>query len=300
MKSKVFALPVGREIVFWDYSKQEYVAKTISKEYAMRLVEFTNQAIANWIDDAPEGLSPIYPPVIEEHEMHGKRFGDILNAELMGEGDKFGVYLLIDWLDSKWDDIQKDLSQHVSIGTLANYIDYRGRTYPAMINELSLVGSPRLKDIGRIQDTLSLRLVDAIPQTGVTMTQEEMLAMLDALLKRIEGLEAKDAEKDAKIMELEAKLPKDAEDAPEGDAAPEVEVELEDMPDAVKDEDEIVAMLSDKLIEKAKTRAMEQLKGMRLGDIPAGKTPAAKSQDKLAQAKAQGLTGMAAIKASLS
>ena len=296
MKSKVFALPIGREIVFWDYDKQEYVTRNISKEYAMRLVEYTNQAIANWIADAPEGLSPTYPPIIEEHEMEGKRFGDILQAELMGEGDKYGVYLLVDWLDSKWEDIQENKSQHVSIGTLANYVDYKGRNYPAIINELSLVGSPRLKDIGKIQDTLSLRLADAIPQVkGEEMDQAELLALLDAMLKRVEALEAAMAAFNEKMAKEEPEVEIEAEDKKHEDE----EVKAEDMP-ADEKEDEIVAQLADQMIKKAEKVAMEKLKGMRLGDAPAAKAPVAQTQDKLAAAKAKGLSGLDAIKASLS
>lgn len=284
MKSKVYSLPVGREIVFYDYEKEEYVTRTISKEYATRLVDFTNQAIAEWTKDAPQGLSVTYPPVIEEHNMKGKRLGDILGAELMGEGDKYGVYLLVDWLDEAWEGIQDGTSQHVSIGTLANYVDYKGRNFPAIINELSLVGSPRLKDIGKIQDHLSLRLVDAIPKQGDGMNMEEMLVLLDAMLKRVEALEAKIAEMEAAKVEAEVE-------------APEVEIEAEDM--QKEDEEEIVAQLADSMIKKAEKVAIEKLKGMRLGEVPAGKAPAQIKTDKLAAAKAQGLSGLEAIKASL-
>lgn len=292
MISKIFALPVGPEICFWDLDKDEYVVQTITQEYAERLVYFTNQAISNWSNDAPEGLSKILPPVLSEHKRDGKRFGDILHSELMGDGAKYGVYLTVDWLDSTWEDIQNDETQHVSIGTSGKYKDYKGRDYPVIINEVSITGDPRLKNIGKIQDTLSLRLVDVIPKTtGEDMSQEEMLALFDAMLKRVEALEASNAELKAMLEEKAKDEDPASEDAPKEDAA------LSE--DELKDEEEIVAMLSDSLIKKAQAKAVEKLKGMRLGEVPANQAPKIDTRSKLDQAKAKGLTGLAAIRESL-
>jgi len=297
MISKIFALPVGKEICFWDADKEEYVVRTITQDYASRLVEYTNQAILNWKMDTPEGLSVTYPPVLSEHKTDGKRFGAILLAELMGIGDTYGVYLDIDWIDSVWDQISNDETQHVSIGTLADYTDYKSRNYPVIISEVSITGNPRLKNIGKIQDTLSLRLVDAISKTkGVRMSQEEMLALLDAMLKRVEGLEASKAEQDAKLAELMAMM--DAE-APADEAPVDEDAEMSEDVLLEDEEDKIVAQLADKMIKRAEKVAIEKLKGMRLGEFPASQAPKKVSKDRLANAKSRGLSGMDAIRASL-
>ena len=123
------------------------------------------------------------------------------------------------------------------------------------------------------------------------MSQEEMLALFDAMLKRVEALEASNAELKAMLEEKAKDEDPASEDAPKEDAA------LSE--DELKDEEEIVAMLSDSLIKKAQAKAVEKLKGMRLGEVPANQAPKIDTRSKLDQAKAKGLTGLAAIRESL-
>jgi hypothetical protein len=295
----VFALPVEREIYFWDEAKGDYVSRYVSEKWARGLVDCTNRAIQAWREDAPEGLTPYYPPVRKDHEATAQRYGDIFEAKVEGEGDKRGVYLLVNWLDWIWDQIQSLGTQHVSIGTVAGYVDYKGRVYESLINELSITDTPRLKDIGTIQDTVSLRLIDVLPpnpnKQGESMDEQEMIALIDALLKRVEALEAAHAEMIAKMEVKEEAV--EVEDMEAGDMNPEEDIVAEDMYE--EKEEEIVAQLADKIYARAEKVALEKLKGMRLGDAPAGKAPQARKADKLAAAKAQGLTGLAAITASL-
>ena len=161
-ESWVFALPTEREIVVYSDEVEDYVSRFISEEWAAKLVDNTNVAIKSWETDAPENMTSFYPPLIKEHKPDGWRGGDILSAKIGGEGSRRGVYLQIRWRDDVWSNIENLTTQHISIGTTANYIDSRGRKFDTIIKELSLTEDPRLKDIGTIQDTISLKLADTI------------------------------------------------------------------------------------------------------------------------------------------
>lgn len=261
----VFALPVNREIFIWDESSEEYVAKYISEDWALDLVNNTNQAIHAWEQDAPEGMSTFYPPILREHTLEGWRGGDILQARLAGDGDARGVYINVNWGDGVWKNITNQETQHVSIGTAANYVDSHGRMFKNIIKELSITSDPRLKDIGTIQDTLELILSEgktnkALNEQEEVMTLEEMIETVAALTKRIEDAEAM-------LAELKADKELEKEDEPDP--------ELSDKPDEEeeKKEEELVAKLSDKIAD----RLMSKMgKNIRLSDIPSKPAPAKK------------------------
>lgn len=282
MRRWIFALPVNIEVWAWSTEAQDYLPRLVTEAEAAAYVTETQRALAHWRAVAPSGLTPYRPPILVEHERRGERLGSIADARLAGSGARRGVYLLADWTPQGWARVQSGRACHVSISTTPHYRDGDGTTFQGLIDELSLTEHPRLKNIGTIQDTLALRLADALNTRGTLMTPEEMIARLEA--------------QDATIAELKMMVEQLVAE----------KVDLADPPadppaDATKEEAMMMA-LSDRIIKgltpKIEQQVVTTLKGMRLGDgatlPPAGKTP---PQDPLAKAKAEGKTGLAALSA---
>lgn len=296
-RSWVFALPTNVEIWVWDESKGDYVPRTISTSQAKSIVAETKRALEYWRSINPQGSTPYTPPVLREHERSGARFGSILDAKVSGTLDKRGIYLLIDWLDATFEDIESFKSQHVSIGIASSYRDGTGEVFGSIIDELSLTEHPRLRGIGSIQDTLSLRLSDAIiSQEEKKMSEEEILALFEQYNEKLQGLldtmAALKAELDAIKPAEEALVEASDEEVKE-----EEEEALEASDEEAKKEEELEALAA-----KLSDKVMARLQGMRLGDRPNAPAPSGKrpvtSEDKIKAAKAKGLSGMDAIRAS--
>lgn len=292
-KSWVFALPINQEIWVWDESKSDYVPRTISTNQAKQIVAETKRALEYWRSITPSGSTPYTPPVLREHERQGSRYGSILDAKVSGTLEMRGIYLHIDWLDATYEDIESYKSQHVSIGITPSYRDGTGEVFGSIIDEVSLTEHPRLRGIGSIQDTLSLRLSDVIQTKGDNMSEEEVIALFEQYNAKLQELYDS-------MIALKAELDaiKPAEDAPveasDAEEKPEEDIEASDAEDEAKKEEELAARLADKLF--------AHLQGMRLGDRPNAPAPSGKRPvtpiDKLAAAKQKGLSGMDALKAS--
>lgn len=319
-ESWVFALPVGERILFWDDAAQEYTWTKITLEHAIQLVQNTNRAIQDWAAETPPGLTPYRPPILREHQFEGWRGGDLLEARLAGspaEGNH-GVYLRACWLPAIWDQIQQGSTAHVSIGTLSTYVDSKGRDYSPVIQELSITETPRLKSLGTIQDYASLQLSEALVKGKNTMGYEEIMAMLQSIVDRMAALEEAIPAINQSVVDTHALIKAALEGLVEAEAAEaeaEVEMEMgEDMEDAeeadpkvqMSEEEVLAEILGVELAEKvqrlrqARGLAKSKSKGVRLNDAPAARPSSARrpaAQDRLAQARAKGLTGLAAIEA---
>lgn len=292
MKSWVFALPTNREFWAWDATKKDYTPRVVTTEQARQLVAETLRALEFWRSIAPAGSTPYTPPVLREHERAGRRCGSILDCKLSGLLEKRGVWLFVDWLDATAADIEAYNSQYVSIGTVQSYRDGSGQVFGPIVDELSLTEHPRLRGIGTIQDTLTLRLSDAME---VVMTKEEVEAMMAPLMEQL-------AAQQAVIDELkQAQAEKGAgEGEPPADLADEENLdELDAADDEEKKPDEMETRLADRITKQVLEGVTTQLGTMRLGAYPAAPPPAGKTPrtvvEKLAAAKAKGLTGQAAI-----
>lgn len=287
MKSWVFALPTNREFWAWDKAKQRYTPRVVTTEQARRIVEETKRALEHWARLAPAGGSAYTPPVLREHKREGARCGSILDVKLSGVLERRGLWLLVDWLDATAHDIETFKSQHVSIGIDPSYRDGSGEVFGPLIDELSLTEHPRLREIGSIQDTLNLRLADALEQEQVM--EEE----LKALMERIELLESKVAAMEEKAQEAPA-------EAPEAEMSDEEQPAAEDEEVRASDFEALALRLADLLA----PRLAEDLKSQRQGERPAAAPPTGQRKPttpeaKIKAANAQGLVGIAAIKASL-
>lgn len=300
-KTWVYALPVNKNIIVWDDDIKDYQEIFIDPIWARNLVDNTNRAIKAWELDTPRGVTPYYPPVLKEHIPNGWRGGDVLKAKITRKDNLHGVFLLIRWIDNVWSDIEKLNTQHISIGTVSNYTDAKGRRYNTLINELSLTENPRLKDIGRIQDYINLRLKDGYAPKikDLKMNEVELLALIEELNAKYAEIESQLADLVSWKMEMASKDDSEVELEME-DKKEELEVVMEDMPKDQDKEEDVVLALADHIESRAIALAKQRLLNLRLGEIPAAKPPkASRPKDKLAEAKSKGLSGSAAILASL-
>lgn len=275
MRQWVFALPVGRDVWFWDDERGEYYVKNIELAYAQELVNNTNEALSVWASDTPPSMSPYKIPVLKEHARMGWRGGDIYGARLAGEGLAYGIYLDVEWLPEVEQAIASGSTAHVSIGTAANYVDYTGRAWGALIDELSITENPRLKNLGTIQDTMALRLSDAV-KNGVKKKMEdaEIMGHFDKVNARVEGTEKKLDE----VLELLKKLnPDDADVVDEVIDEESVDGEQAGEGDEGDPDEDAVMKLADRLVKKASIKAAEKLGLERLNDhVPTDRAPKGK------------------------
>lgn len=274
MRQWVFALPVGRDVWFWDEEQGEYYVKNIAPEYALELVTNTNEALRVWAEDTAPTMTPYKIPVLKEHARMGWRGGDIWGARLAGEGLAHGIYLDVEWMPEVEEAIAKGSTAHVSIGTAATYVDYAGRAWGAMIDELSITENPRLKNLGTIQDTMSLRLSDAIKGAKKKMEDAEIMGHFDKVNSRVEATEKKLDE----LLELVKKLNPEEEETVD-DIQQETTEEGAQAGDGGGEdvEESAVMKLADRIVTKATARAAEKLGLERLGDhVPTGRAPKGK------------------------
>jgi hypothetical protein len=290
MKSWVFALPVDVEVWAWSPTAQDYLPRLVTEAEAAQLVSETQRALAHWRAVAPAGSTPYTPPILVEHQRAGQRQGGILDARLAGAGDRRGVYLLADWTEGAWSRVVADMTAHVSIGTVPSYRDGDGETFGPLIDELSLTEHPRLKSIGTIQDTMALRLADAL-HTGVLMTPEEMMAKLEELAAMCAAQQEQiNALMASKADEAEAEMIGEAMDAADEGAADE-----EKKDEGMALADQIVSKLTPVMTAQIEAQLKRHLGTLRLGDVgaPGGQPfpPARTQAERLAEAKRKGLKG---------
>lgn len=285
MRQWVFSLPVGRPVLFWDPEEGEagaYVEKVVDDEWATTVVANTNRALMTWATEAPPGGTPYTLPVLREHNHAGWRGGNVYGAKLAGEGAWYGIYLDTEWLPGVAEQIDRKETCFVSIGTYGSYLDYAGRDFGPMVEELSITENPRLKNMGSIQDTRALRLSDALaPRGAKKMTLEDIAAMIEAQGKRLDAIEARQVElekKDDSEVEIEA--------ADKNKAA--------DPADTTEEEPADPAMqLADKLVARSIQLAEKKLAGLKLGE---GGIPVQQPAKKLSRREVgikKGLTGKA-------
>jgi hypothetical protein len=298
MRRWIFALPVETEVWAWSEAAQDYLPRFVTEAEGAALVAETQRALAHWRAVAPAGLTPYTPPILVEHQRQGARQGGIEDVRLAGVGDRRGIYLLAAWTEQAWARVCSDVSTRVSIGTTPKYRDGDGAEFGPLIDELSLTEHPRLKSIGTIQDTMALRLADALNTRGAIVTPEEMMAKFEELM-------AANAALMDRVAALEAALAEEAELADE-EKKEEEKVELADE----GDKEAAVMALSDRLVAgllpSLERMIGAQLKGMRLGDVngrganpPIPEPEPKTAEERLAAAKKRGLKGEAAVLASL-
>jgi len=151
----------------------------------------TNRLIANcekYASEAGDDRTAWKPPIMAEHESEGgKTFGRITRVKRNG-AELFG---LVQWKGATWEQVLSEDVEFISPHIVGGYQDSKGETYARVLWEASLTTHPKLKDIGRVQDTLSIRLSD---NTTITLNEQEekqMEELVNELMARFDALEAK-------------------------------------------------------------------------------------------------------------
>ena len=162
------------------------------EDFLKAVASETRRALYAYERYAPEGSKPFRMPLLLEHKRSGGRYGDILDLKVSGEGDRYGLYVLVAPHDDIRAGIQAGRIQHVSVGISGSYTDENGETYSPYLSELSLVASPHLKSLTPIQQTLSLQLSESacaeIEQLSEAQKME-LAEQLTDLLVRVRALE---------------------------------------------------------------------------------------------------------------
>lgn len=215
-----FAMPVG-PLVRWDDETKQYEHYFIDDAFALAVVRETKRAMKHFEATAPEGGSPYQLPITAEHlkpEELGHRRGDLLDVRFADIDGKRGIWLLSRWTDAQWASIEAGEAQYVSIH-IGDMVTSDGMTFGVMVRELSVTSKPRFKTIGRIQDTLSLKMAE--PQTEHTMlTPEEIKAIAEATATAVGQAMAPMMEL---IDEMSAKMNGDEPETPEEPGTPAVQ-----------------------------------------------------------------------------
>lgn len=120
----------------------------------------TNRLIANcerYAAEAGDDRTPWKPPIMAEHKSEGgKTYGRL--AELKVRRDE--LFGRAQWKAATWEQVLAEDVEFVSPHVVGAYQDAKGEKYQRVLWETSLTTHPKLKDIGRIQDTMSIRLSD--------------------------------------------------------------------------------------------------------------------------------------------
>jgi hypothetical protein len=166
----LFVLPVGKT-VYVDPSTDEKHEIDLSEDFLKVSATEFRRATYNFFEAAPEGKTPYTFPALKEHKAEGDRFGDLLDAQIRGNGDVRGLYVKVQWSESTWEKIQKGDYKFVSVRIDQKYADELGNEYGPIIKEVSITANPRIKRIGSIQDALTF-------SDGEVMTKTELEQML--------------------------------------------------------------------------------------------------------------------------
>jgi phage I-like protein len=155
----------------------------IDPEFIATLATQTNALIADFADHAPVNASPYQLPVLREHRMDGEVEGSILAAKV----DEDVLYLHVSWNADAWQKVLLNKMRFVSVRFDSEYVTAWGSSYGPVIREVSVTSSPRLDNIGTIQDTLSLQLSR---KEGESKMEEMIKALMEGQLAIIEGQQA--------------------------------------------------------------------------------------------------------------
>jgi hypothetical protein len=201
------------------------------------LVEIVTETI-RWISDT-RAITPIdstthyYPPLLKEHARDGARWGSVVDFEVR-DGDaelaelwgKLSPHPEIVW------GIESKIYVYVSIKIKWGYTSAEGVTYGAIVEEVSLTGTPYFKNIGTLQDHWGISCSETLAQELVLLasdTQGDGMAMTDVEKQQLAAARTEASDAKAKAEALEQRLAvleaSDKDKTPEVPAAPKVKVE---------------------------------------------------------------------------
>lgn len=312
-KSWVLVMPLGQHHA-QNKASGEMIRFDVNEDLALELAAESRRMLYNFEQYTAPGMTPIRVPIKTEHEPDGQVNGVVEDFKVSGEGRWRGVYALMGWNESTWSDIHSERVRYVSPGIKGKYVDDHGVEYGPVINEVSITGEPRLKSIGTIQDTLTLRLSEA-DMDEIEKLKKELAEIKAAKAEEIQKLQTEREKIEEKLLALTEKVsaletPSD-EDPAQTDGTPE-ETDEDPVEIAASESDKLVLALSETVKELAgtvKELQTEQKKTLAKiglsfsesggsGIPPEGvKSQAERLKEALQAAKAEGKTGMDAVRA---
>jgi len=235
-QSWVYLTPPG-EMTIKD---SEGKVKTIdlTPDYWQKVASETQRALEDMKRRAVGGATPYTFPVTREHIKIGRREGDIIATRYGTAKGRTGLWGLVDWTPGTWSDIRRGSIKHVSLGVAPKWTSDAGVTYGPLLWEMAITTHPVNKQIGTIQDTLTLRWAES---GATSMTPEELQAMLDAFKALLDQQHA------AILADVKMLMNPDEEIEPEPEPEPELE-EADDAGDAPEaDPEEAAQDAADKM-----------------------------------------------------
>lgn len=199
-----------------------YVYKGVEVELDQAELEKIAAETKRWIKDcraiAPlDAATTYYPPILKEHQRTGERHGSVVDFEVRTEGEAAELWgKLRPNQDILWG-IQDGRFVYISLKILWNYTSAEGVTYSAIVEEVSLTGTPYFKNIGSLRDFFGMACSDQLAQEMVLLFSEQggdEMAMTELEKQQLIRAQerAEKAENDAKaalerIEALEKKKP---------------------------------------------------------------------------------------------
>lgn len=308
----------------------------MSPQRLAELAANTNALLASFAARAPEGLSPYTLPVRVEHEPRGERLGNIQEvrfADLDAKGP--ALWALTRWTPAAWEKVEAVDIQHVSLGTEPDYVDELGQEFGEVLIEFSVVDHPLIKNIGTLQDSMALRAssnkrhVERFNNTPApapqddAMTPEQIAALADAIGARVaQELAPITAKLDAALGTTPATPEATPTPAPEVDPTLAMSEEEKALEEAMNELEKEEAMNADaeatkekeamsariKRLERCVLQLTSRAKGLQFSERGSSNPPrhtpkpAARGdyEARLAEAKAKGMKGDAAVAYALS
>lgn len=192
------------------------------------LVELARET-KRWIADnralAPlDSATTYYPPLLKEHAKTGERFGSVVDFEVRGEGDELALWGKLRPLTEILWGIEDGRYAYISLRIVWGYMSAEGELYAAIVEEVSLTGTPFFKNIGSLRDYFGISCSDALAQElsllftspqgdDMAMTEQERAALASAQ-SRAESAENKANALETRLAALE-RAPKPAVQASE-------------------------------------------------------------------------------------
>lgn len=183
------------------------------------LIEIASET-RRWIKDNKQ-LAPIdsvtsyYPPLLKEHQRSGERYGSVVDFEVRGEGDKAELWGKIRPLQEIYWGIEDGRFLYVSLRIVWGYTSAEGVLYAAIVEEVSLTGTPFFKNIGCLRDFFGISCSDGLAEElqllftdpkgdSMAMTETERQQLVTARAKA-EAAESKNKELETRLAALELK-----------------------------------------------------------------------------------------------
>ena len=180
-ESWVKLIPVGAEI----YIKGHGLVK-LPEEDLKEIVRETRK-MNHYFDEIANG-SAYRQPIWKDHHRSAEKEGSVMDIKMADKRGFNGIWTKLRRTPDAEEKIQNGSYEHVSAGIHAKYQRQESEeTFGPVIREVSFTSDPKLKNNGKIQDTLDVELSNYLAEGGPNMP-EELQNKLDAMMDAMEAM----------------------------------------------------------------------------------------------------------------